>query len=619
MSASGGTRAIIAAFLANTGIAVTKFIAWFFSGSSSMLAEGVHSLADAGNQLLLIFGGRQAQEGGRQGASVRLRPRALRVRLRRVDHPVLGRRRLLDLRGHREAAAPAPARRAVAADARARDRDRPRVVLAAHRGARSPTTCAASRAGCSSCAAPRRPSSPSCCSRTSPRSSAWSSRSSASASRVITGNSVFDAIGTLFIGTLLIVVAIVLGMETKSLLVGEGANDDDVEAIEQAILAGPEAERIIHMKTLYLGPDELLVAAKVGFHADQKLARGVDRRSTSSSGACARPCPPPASSTSSPTSTSTRTSRPRPPTPSSSRASSDAGPTDAARLAASAHRVALVLRHDSAIGLGNLGPTLEAHGYEIVTVDAPHQRCRGARRRSHPTSSSCSAATRRRTRPTATRTSPTRSRCSRRASRPRRRSSACASARSCSRRRSAPRAQGPAQGGRLARRSSRPSGRRLARAALRRRADVQWHGDTFDLPDGVERLATSAQYENQAFASGDWLLAVQFHPEVDDAIHEDWLREWGDELPEYGLDAASSCASERASYGPRAQAASAAPARRVPRRAAIAALERAAAPELRRRSGSSKKSSSSASGCLGLDARRSTSTRWLSRRSRSTS
>ena len=87
----------------------------------------------------------------------------------------------------------------------------------------------------------------------------------------ITGNSVFDAIGTLFIGTLLIVVAIVLGMETKSLLVGEGANDDDLEKIEQAILAGPEAERIIHMKTLYLGPDELLVAAKVGFHADQKL------------------------------------------------------------------------------------------------------------------------------------------------------------------------------------------------------------------------------------------------------------------------------------------------------------------------------------------------------------
>ena len=61
MSASGGTRAIIAAFAANLGIALTKFIAWFFSGSSSMLAEGVHSLADSGNQLLLLLGGRQAK------------------------------------------------------------------------------------------------------------------------------------------------------------------------------------------------------------------------------------------------------------------------------------------------------------------------------------------------------------------------------------------------------------------------------------------------------------------------------------------------------------------------------------------------------------------------------
>jgi divalent metal cation (Fe/Co/Zn/Cd) transporter len=88
---------------------------------------------------------------------------------------------------------------------------------------------------------------------------------------IITGNTLFDAIGTLLIGTLLIIVAIILGMETKSLLVGEGATESDVAKIEHAILAGPEAERIIHMKTLYLGPDELLVAAKVGFPADQRL------------------------------------------------------------------------------------------------------------------------------------------------------------------------------------------------------------------------------------------------------------------------------------------------------------------------------------------------------------
>jgi len=86
---------------------------------------------------------------------------------------------------------------------------------------------------------------------------------------------------------------------------------------------------------------------------------------------------------------------------------------------------------------------------------------------------------------------------------------------------------------------------------------LHWHGDTFDLPEGVERLATSAQYENQAFGKGDWLLAVQFHPEVTDEIHEDWLAAWGDELPEYGLSR-EQLRAERAVNGPRAQAASAA-------------------------------------------------------------
>uniref|UniRef100_UPI002588A7F4 cation diffusion facilitator family transporter n=1 Tax=uncultured Microbacterium sp. TaxID=191216 RepID=UPI002588A7F4 len=61
MSASGGNRAVIAALLANLGIALTKFLAWAFSGSASMLAEAIHSLADSGNQLLLLFGGRQAR------------------------------------------------------------------------------------------------------------------------------------------------------------------------------------------------------------------------------------------------------------------------------------------------------------------------------------------------------------------------------------------------------------------------------------------------------------------------------------------------------------------------------------------------------------------------------
>ena len=271
MSASGGTRAIIAAFLANTGIALTKFIAWFFSGSASMLAEGVHSVADAGNQLLLILGGRQAKKTADK------------------EHPFgYGRERYVYAfvvsiilfsvggifsiyEGVDKLHAPARARERVAAAARALDRDRARVVLAAHRregveprarqaelgAVRAPREGA--RAARRAARGHRRPHRP------------RASRSSPSASPCITGNPLFDAIGTLMIGTLLIVVAIVLGIETKSLLVGEGANDDDLEKIEQAIVAGPEAERIIHMKTLYLGPDELLVAAKLGFTADQKL------------------------------------------------------------------------------------------------------------------------------------------------------------------------------------------------------------------------------------------------------------------------------------------------------------------------------------------------------------
>ena len=61
MSASGGTRAIVAALLANLGIAVTKFVAYLVSGSSSMLAESIHSLADSGNQVLLLIGGKRAR------------------------------------------------------------------------------------------------------------------------------------------------------------------------------------------------------------------------------------------------------------------------------------------------------------------------------------------------------------------------------------------------------------------------------------------------------------------------------------------------------------------------------------------------------------------------------
>ena len=95
----------------------------------------------------------------------------------------------------------------------------------------------------------------------------------------ITGNGVFDAIGTVLIAVLLIAVALVLGVETKSLLVGEGASSGDVARIKQAVLDGPEVDSIIHLKTLYLGPEELMVGVKVAVDGDRRLgdvAAGID-------------------------------------------------------------------------------------------------------------------------------------------------------------------------------------------------------------------------------------------------------------------------------------------------------------------------------------------------------
>jgi len=270
MSASGGTKAIIAAFLANLGIAITKLIAWAVSGSASMLAEAVHSFADSGNQVLLIFGGRKARKVadkehpfgyGRERyvyafiVSIILFSVggvfSIYEGVEKLQHPheltniwvpiaVLVIAIVLESFSLRTAVKESNQIRGrqswIQFVRRAKAPELP-VVLLEDVAALIGLVFALFGVGLTA----------------------------------ITHNPVFDAVGTLMIGTLLVVVAIVLGIETKSLLVGEGAGDDDVQKIEQAILAGPEAERIIHMKTLYLGPDELLVAAKLGFASDQKL------------------------------------------------------------------------------------------------------------------------------------------------------------------------------------------------------------------------------------------------------------------------------------------------------------------------------------------------------------
>ncbi|MFE4949777.1 cation diffusion facilitator family transporter [Leifsonia sp. NPDC056665] len=270
MSAEGGTRAIVAAFAANLGIALTKFIAWAFSGSSSMLAEGVHSVADSGNQLLLLLGGRQAKKKadkehpfgyGRERyvyafvVSIILFSVggvfSLYEGVEKLTHPhplenwwlpllVLFIAIGLESFSLRTAVKESnPLRKGMSWPQFIRRAKAPElpVVLLEDVAALIGLVFALIGVGLT----------------------------------IITGNGVWDGIGTVLIGLLLVTVAIVLGIETKSLLVGEGASDVDVAAIEQAILAGDEVERIIHMRTLYLGPDELLVGAKLAVSREQTM------------------------------------------------------------------------------------------------------------------------------------------------------------------------------------------------------------------------------------------------------------------------------------------------------------------------------------------------------------
>jgi len=271
MSASGGNKAIVAALLANLGIAVTKFVAWAFSGSSSMLAEGVHSLADSGNQGLLLLGGRKAKKDattehpfgyGRERyvyafvVSIVLFSIggvfSLYEGVNKLQHPhplevpwlpivVLIVAMILESFSLRTAIIESNHVRGtqtwVQFVRRAKAPELP-VVLLEDIAALLGLVLAFLGVSLT----------------------------------ILTGNPIWDAVGTLAIGVLLVLVAIILGVETKSLLVGEGAGAKDAAAIESAILAGPETRRIIHMKTLYLGPDELLVAAKLSFDAGSRFS-----------------------------------------------------------------------------------------------------------------------------------------------------------------------------------------------------------------------------------------------------------------------------------------------------------------------------------------------------------
>lgn len=257
-----GTKAVVAAMAANGAIAIAKFVAFLVTGASSLLAESIHSVADTGNQGLLLLGGKRAKRAadeehpfgyGREryfwsfvvaivlfmlGAVF-----AIYEGIHKIQHPeplespvwaygVLAFALVVEGLSFRTAVVEANKVRGRASwfqfirNAKAPELP---VVILEDAGALAGLVIALG----------------------------------AVTTAEVTGEPIWDGIGTLSIGILLGIIAIILVIEMKSLLIGESATKKDVETITAAIEIDPAVQRLIYMRTQHQGPEELLVGAKV--------------------------------------------------------------------------------------------------------------------------------------------------------------------------------------------------------------------------------------------------------------------------------------------------------------------------------------------------------------------
>lgn len=278
MSAAGGTRAILAAFSANLGIAAAKGVAFALTGSASLLAESVHSLADTGNQGLLLLGGRRARRPpDAQHPFGHARERffwAFVVSL--VLFSLGGVAALYE--GVTKLRAPHPigdprVAFAVLGTAVAAESFSLRTALSESRQVK--------RAGQSYPAFIRHTRNPELPVVLLEDVGALLGLAFALVGLVlaeVTGEPRYDAAGSLAIGVLLVGIAAVLARETKSLLIGEAAEPEVAARLREALAGSPAVASVIHLRTLQLGPEDLLVAAKVEMTPGPYLAlvRGID-------------------------------------------------------------------------------------------------------------------------------------------------------------------------------------------------------------------------------------------------------------------------------------------------------------------------------------------------------
>ena len=274
----GSRKAIIAAFFANLGIAIAKFVGFLITGSAGLLAEAGHSIADTGNQGLLMFGGKRGKRAADQahpfgygperyfwafvvalvlfsmgglfalyegiqklfdpheiesamvayvilGVSILLETFSLRTAIKEANHVRNGRSWWRYIRTAKAPELP--------------------VVLLEDVGAELGLFFALFGLTMAE----------------------------------VTGDARWDAVGSVAIGLLLIVIAIILAVEMKGLLIGEAASDEDLDAIHTSIASTTHVNGLIHLRTMHLGPDNLLVAAKIDYEHSltvEQLAKAID-------------------------------------------------------------------------------------------------------------------------------------------------------------------------------------------------------------------------------------------------------------------------------------------------------------------------------------------------------
>ncbi|MPZ51255.1 MAG: cation diffusion facilitator family transporter [Acidimicrobiia bacterium] len=271
MAAGGSTKAILAAMFANAGIAIAKFVAYLVTGAASMLAESIHSVADTTNQALLLLGSRKAQRAasdihqfgyGRERYFWAFVVSLVLFTLGGLFALYEGYQKLADpheitsvgwaigvlifgifLEGYSFGVAIGESRK-VKGDRSwyefirtSRTPELP-VVLLEDAGAMIGLVLALIGVGAAA----------------------------------ITGNPLWDALGTMAIGTLLVIIALTLTVEMKSLLIGESVTVQDRKKIDATLAGIPSVRRVIDLRTLHLGPEEILIAAKIEFDRSLSVA-----------------------------------------------------------------------------------------------------------------------------------------------------------------------------------------------------------------------------------------------------------------------------------------------------------------------------------------------------------